>query len=135
MDLAKYTALFLEEATEHLVEMGRCLLVLEKTPDDGEAIAEVFRFAHGIKGMAASLEMDSITELAHALEDFMDRFRSRGCVDPVNGVPLLFQGLDGLERMVAVVRETGAAPPPDEALVAMFHDALARGEGEPPKKG
>ncbi len=132
MDLAKYTALFLEEATEHLSEMGRCLLVLEKAPDDGDAIDEVFRFAHGIKGMAASLEMDSITELSHALEDLMDQYRASGRVDPVVGVPLLFQGLDGLERMVAVVRETGAAPPLDEALTALIQEAV--GTGEPPKK-
>ena len=45
MDLAKYRALFLEEATEHLAEMSRALLELEKEPARGEAIDLVFR--HG----------------------------------------------------------------------------------------
>jgi len=139
MDLAKYRALFLEEATEHLAEMSRALLVLEKTPDDGAAIDEVFRMAHSIKGMAASLEMDAITELSHALEDVMDTFRTAGSVDGVEGVPLLFLALDALERMVGTVRETSGMPDPDPELVAkltaaLWDDDAPRAEGEPPKK-
>jgi two-component system, chemotaxis family, sensor kinase CheA len=54
VDLAKYRALFLEEASEHLAEMSRACLALEKDPANGEAIDLVFRTAHSIKGMAAS---------------------------------------------------------------------------------
>ena len=139
MDLAKYRALFLEEATEHLAEMSRGLLVLEKTPDDGAAIDEVFRMAHSIKGMAASLEMDAITELSHALEDVMDTFRTAGCVDGPEGVPLLFQALDALERMVETVRQTSGMPEADPEVVAKLTAALwdddeSGSEGDPPKK-
>ena len=42
-----------------------------------EAIDVVFRMAHSIKGMAASLGYDSITELAHRLEDRMQRVPAR----------------------------------------------------------
>ena len=125
MDLAKYTALFLEEATEHLAEMSHALLVLEKEPGDGEAIDLVFRMAHSIKGMAASLEMDSVTEVSHNLEDLMSGYRMAGRVNVTEGVPLLFRGLDSLERMVGVVRETGEPPPPDEELVALLASAAA----------
>jgi chemotaxis protein histidine kinase CheA len=38
VDLAKYRVLFLEEATEHLAEMSRACLELEKEPANGEAI-------------------------------------------------------------------------------------------------
>lgn len=139
MDLAKYRALFLEEATEHLAEMSRGLLVLEKTPDDGAAIDEVFRMAHSIKGMAASLEMDAITELSHALEDVMDTFRTAGRVDGTEGVPLLFLALDSLERMVETVRQTSDMPEADPELVAkltaaLWDDDAPRDEGDPPKK-
>jgi two-component system chemotaxis sensor kinase CheA len=116
VDLVKYRNLFLEEATEHLAEMSRALLTLEKTPDDGEAIDLVFRMAHSIKGMAGSLAYDSITEIAHKLEDRMDAYRSAGRVDVKEGIAILFRGLDGLERMVEVVRETGEPPPQDSEL-------------------
>ena len=124
MDLAKYRNLFLEEATEHLAEMSRALLTLEKDPGDGEAIDLVFRMAHSIKGMAGSLSYDSITEIAHKLEDRMDGYRTSGQVDVVEGIAILFRGLDGLERMVDVVRSTGEPPPPDPELA----NALSPGE-------
>ena len=138
MDLAKYRNLFLEEATEHLAEMSRALLILEKHPDDGEAIDLVFRMAHSIKGMAGSLGYDSITEVAHKLEDRMDAYRAAGRVDAVEGIALLFRGLDGLERMVGVVRDSGEPPPPDlELASALSPDAAstgAPGASEEPKK-
>ena len=126
MDLAKYRNLFLEEATEHLAEMSRALLILEKSPDDGEAIDLVFRMAHSIKGMAGSLSYDSITEIAHKLEDRMDAYRAAGRVEVVEGIAMLFRGLDGLERMIDLVRESGEPPPPDVELAnALSPDAAS----------
>jgi two-component system chemotaxis sensor kinase CheA len=118
MDMAKYRQVFLEEATEHLAEMSHALLELEKDSAGAEAIDLLFRMAHSIKGMAASLGYDAITELAHRLEDRMQEFRTEGRVVGADGLALLFKGLEGLERMVAVVRETGEGPPPDDELAA-----------------
>jgi len=126
VDLAKYRALFLEEATEHLAEMSRACLELEKEPGNGEAIDLVFRMAHSIKGMAASLDYDSVTRLAHRLEDRMAEWRTQGRVDVPDGMRLLFRGLEGLERAVGVVQSTGEPPPPDLALLA----ELERGGGK-----
>ncbi len=120
MDLAKYRTLFLEEARDHLGELGGALLALEKNPGNGEAIDLAFRMAHSIKGMAGSLGYDSITEVAHLLEDRMDAARASGRVDPVEGLPVLFRGLDGLELMVNAVADTGDAPPPNPELVGIL---------------
>ena len=117
MDLAKYRNLFLEEATEHLAEISRALLELEKDPSRSESLDLVFRMAHSIKGMAGSLDYASITELAHALEDRMDGYRAAGRVEPTQGLPLLFRGLEGLERTIGAVHATGECPPPDLALI------------------
>jgi two-component system chemotaxis sensor kinase CheA len=117
VDLAKYRVLFLEEATEHLAEMSRACLELEKEPANGEAIDLVFRMAHSIKGMAASLDYDSVTQLAHRLEDRMAEWRTKGRVDVPDGMRLLFRGLEGLERAVGVVQATGESPPLDTALL------------------
>ena len=117
MDLAKYRALFLEEATEHLAEMSRACLALEKEPANGEAIDLVFRLAHSIKGMAASLDYDAVTRVAHRLEDRMAEWRAQGRVDTPDGMLLLFRGLEGLERTIGVVQATGECPPPDTELL------------------
>ncbi len=134
MDLAKYRAVFLEEAAEHLAEMSRGLLELEKDPACVDAIDSVFRMAHSIKGMAASLEYASITSVAHRLEDRMQTIRSAGCVPGAEETALLFRGLEGLEAMVAAVRETGEPPPPDAELEAVLAAAARPAAGDAKKK-
>jgi HPt (histidine-containing phosphotransfer) domain-containing protein len=118
LDLAKYRTIFIEESTEHFAEISRALLELEKEPGRVEAIDVVFRMAHSIKGMAASLGYDSITELAHKLEDRMQLVREAGAIEPRDELAVLFRGLAALEAMVGSVRETGSAPPVDPALVS-----------------
>jgi two-component system chemotaxis sensor kinase CheA len=128
VDPVKYRNLFLEEATEHLAEVSRALLELEKDPRASEPLDLVFRMVHSLKGMAGSLGYDALAELAHRLEDRLGVWRARGGIDDPTGLPLLFRGLEALERMVGCVRESGLPPPPDPALVA----ALARPEREAP---
>jgi len=132
--MAKYRDVFLEEATEHLAEMSHALLELEKEPTRSEAIDVLFRMAHSIKGMAASLEYPSIEEVSHRLEDRMQEIRAAGRVDGVEIFALLFRGLEGLERMVETVRETGEPPPPDPALVAGLGPVAGAPLEQPPKK-
>jgi two-component system chemotaxis sensor kinase CheA len=115
--MAKYRAVFVEEATEHLADISRALLELEKDAGRSEAIDQIFRMAHSIKGMAASLEYGTLTELAHRLEDRMQAIRSAGRVPGGDELSLLFRGLAGLERMVGVVRDTAQPPPADPELV------------------
>jgi len=117
VDLAKYRAIFIEEATEHFSEMSSALLELEKTPDSGDSIDVIFRMAHSIKGMAASLSYDTITELAHRLEDRMELIRSAGRVPPGDEMSLLFRGLSALEAMVGSVAGGDESPVADPALL------------------
>jgi len=123
LDMAKYRGVFLEEATDHLAEMSRALMELEKDPARAEAIDVLFRMAHSIKGMAASLEYESIAQVAHRLEDRMQDARTASRADDL---ALLFRGLEGLEAMVARVRDTGEPPPPDPELTRALE--------APPKK-
>jgi len=134
LDMAKYRALFLEEATEHLSEMSRALLELEKDAASTESIDLVFRMAHSIKSMAASVGYDAISELAHALEDRMEGARRAGRVAGGDGLALLFRGLEGLERMLAIVRDDEVAPAPASELVAALAAPTSVAENPPPKK-
>ena len=123
--MAKYRTLFLEEAAEHLSEISTALLALEKDREATEEIDVIFRMAHSIKSMAASLDYESVTELAHALEDRMEGVRALGCVEDTAAMAALFEGLEGLEAMVEVVRETGEAPPARPALVESLRSGSA----------
>ena len=128
--MAKYVNLFLEEGTEHLAEMSRGLLALEKDPGSADSIDLIFRMSHSIKSMAASLGFDSISEVSHRLEDRMQAIRAEGRVEQAD-LALLFRGLEALERMVSHVRESGEAPAVDEALVEELRSAPAPGATAP----
>jgi two-component system chemotaxis sensor kinase CheA len=133
--MAKYQKLFLEEASEHLAEIGRALLELEKDTSSVESIDTIFRMAHSIKSMAASLGYDSVSELAHVMEDRLGVMRNAGRLSGAEELSLLFRGLEGLERMVAAVRESGEPPSPDESLMAALAEpAAAVGDTVPKKK-
>jgi len=103
LDMAKYRRIFLEEAGDHLEEMGRALFALEKQMANTEAIDTLFRMAHSIKSMAASLGYDAVADLAHRMEDRMEGLRADGRVRDQAELALLFRSLETLEKMVAAV--------------------------------
>jgi two-component system chemotaxis sensor kinase CheA len=118
LDMAKYRRIFLEEAADHLAEISRALLDLEKEMANVEAIDTIFRMAHSIKSMAASLGYDPVADLSHRMEDRMEGVRSAGRVRDPAELALLFRSLEALEAMVAAVTDEQELMPADEALLA-----------------
>jgi two-component system chemotaxis sensor kinase CheA len=99
MDMSKYREMFLSETREHLDSMARLLVALEKAPADQEGIDSLFRDAHSVKGMAASMGYQGMADLSHSMEDMLDRFRSGGEV-PASAVDRLLAGCDLLEGLL-----------------------------------
>ena len=78
-----------------------------------EAIDVLFRMAHSIKGMAASLDHHDIAETAHRFEDRMQEIRAAGGVVGAE-LPVLFREFEGLEALVAQVRQAGPGAGADQ---------------------
>ena len=140
MDIEKYRTLFVDEATDHVGEMSQALAELECRGggDAADAIDTLFRMAHSIKGMASSLEYESVASLAHQLEDWLEPVREAGVL-PDESLSLLYQVVGALEQMVAAVAETGSAPAPREDVLARLAQPLdlaapAEEAGALPKK-
>ena len=125
LDMAKYRRIFLEEAADHLGEMSHALLALEKELAGAEAIDTLFRMAHSIKSMAASLGYEPIAELAHRMEDRMEGVRRAGRVRSHAELAVLFQALEALEAMVAVVADERELQPADPVLLARLGEEPA----------
>lgn len=66
---------FLAESTEGLAQAEEALLVLERAPEDEEALAVVFRVAHTIKGNAGMFDLAPVCAVTHAIEDYLDQIR------------------------------------------------------------
>ena len=106
--MSKYKKMFVDEAREHLALAGQHLVELEKSPSDMALINEFFRSAHSIKGMAASLGYEEISNLAHVLEDLFDLYRSEKRILDPPAIDLLLRTIDFIEEMINEV--DGDAP-------------------------
>ena len=100
MDTSQYMNMFLEESMDNLQTLNEALLYLEQSPDDIEKLNEIFRVAHTIKGMAATMGFNDIAELTHKMEDVLSNFREGKLKVTEYVVTILFECLDTLERMV-----------------------------------
>lgn len=101
MDVSQYMGMFLEESMDNLQTLNEALLDLEQNPNNIDRLNEIFRVAHTIKGMAATMGFSSIAELTHKMEDVLSKFREGKLQVSRNVVTVLFDCLDTLERMVS----------------------------------
>ena len=99
MDMSKYRGMFLSEAREHLEKMSALLVSIEANPKDPGGIDSLFREAHSIKGMAASMGYQQTADLAHHLEDLLDLCRQGGEIKAGN-IDRLLAGTDLIEGLL-----------------------------------
>lgn len=116
MDMSPYRDLFVSEARGHLSALTELIIRLEDAPADPAIIDEIFRHAHSLKGMAATMGYDSISRLAHCMEDQLSRVRSGEIGLPPALADLLLEGGDALTGMVTEV-ESGAEHTGDAQLL------------------
>ena len=103
MDMSEYKDIFKAESEEHLQQLNDSLLGLEQNPRDLEYINTMFRSAHTLKGMSATMGFSTIAELTHEMENLMDMVR-KSQVAVSNGlIDILFECLDTLEALVETV--------------------------------
>ena len=77
MDTSEYMPMFLAETREHLDQLNLAIVRLEKNPKDPPTVDEIFRIAHSLKGMSATMGFAKIAELTHAMEDVFELLRQR----------------------------------------------------------
>jgi two-component system chemotaxis sensor kinase CheA len=108
MDVSEYMPMFLAEAREHLQELNLAVVRIEESPDDQETVNEIFRIAHSMKGMSATMGFDRMAALTHQMEDVFELLRQRAGGLPREAIDVLLECLDALEAQVAKIDATGA---------------------------
>jgi two-component system chemotaxis sensor kinase CheA len=98
---------FIAESQEGLERMELCLTDLEKRPNDGELVAEIFRAVHTIKGATGFLGFSRLQALAHTGESVLVALRD----GKIGVTPALISGLlalmDRLRAILRLIEETG----------------------------
>ena len=100
MDLSQYAELFLAESREHLSSCNQLLLEWERNPAASQPVQGIFRAIHTIKGMAATMGYVRVAELAHRMENLLERLRKAATPPSDTVLQLLFRATDVLEQAV-----------------------------------
>lgn len=141
MDMSPYRDLFVSEARSHLSAFSELIVRLEDSPSDTIAIDELFRHAHSLKGMAATMGYEQVVGIAHLMEDQLSRIRSGESVLLPALADLLLEGSDALARLVSRIESGGDAFEDTARLIerlAAFDpatEAHAVSDSTPPHEG
>ena len=94
---------FISESNELITNAEEALLSLEVDPDDKDAIGTVFRAFHTVKGTAAFLELDLLSEMAHHAENLLSRVRDGEIRYSGGYADLSLKALDMIKELVGFV--------------------------------
>lgn len=127
MDTNQYLDMFLDESKEHLQSCTEHLLELEQNPEDLAIVNEVFRSAHTLKGMSATMGYEDIADLTHKMENVLDAIRNEQIGVSTEILDVVFESVDHLEEMVMDIEEGGTGQKDVTTLVDTLN-RLASGE-------
>ena len=91
---------FFSEAEQQVEQLESNILVIEQDPTNKEAIDEIFRAAHTLKGGSATVEMSELSGFTHAVEDLLDAIRSNKVTVTEDTIDLLLYSLDIIKAML-----------------------------------
>ncbi|MFO8062507.1 MAG: chemotaxis protein CheA [bacterium] len=100
METSKYQQLFISESEDYIQTISSNILILEKNPSDSDAIKNIFRGLHTLKGMAASMGYSDIAQLSHMMEDIIDMIRSGQLELYRELIDVLLKGNDYINSLV-----------------------------------
>lgn len=107
MDNNRYMELFAEESKEHIQVLNDNILELEVDTNNMEAVNEIFRAAHTLKGMAGTLGLNLITDITHNMENILDDIRNQKKEVTSHLIDILLECTDTLDVLIQDVIEFG----------------------------
>jgi two-component system chemotaxis sensor kinase CheA len=117
MDMSQYRDLFVSESRGHIQVFNELIVRLEDNESEPGVLDELFRHAHSLKGMAATMQLPAIAELAHRMEDLLSRVRAGEIAFSPVLADILLEGSDTLSGMVSVIEGGGDQLPDASDLV------------------
>ncbi|MDQ3290357.1 MAG: chemotaxis protein CheA [Bacteroidota bacterium] len=96
----EYKEIFIAEALEYFDALNRHISTLEKTPDDDQILAEIFRLLHNLKANSKAIGYLPISELSHKLETAFELVRKRQLTFSNEVATVLFDGIDQLGELI-----------------------------------
>ena len=120
MELSQYLDIFLEESKEHLETINNQLVELERNPQNIEIVNEIFRSAHTLKGMSATMGYEDLASLTHQMENVLDMIRNHKLSVSSNLLDVIFRSVEYLEAMVFSIADGGNGKKDVSDVVALL---------------
>lgn len=117
MDTNQYLEMFIDESKEHIQACNEHLLELEKNPEDLAIVNEIFRSAHTLKGMSATMGYEDIADLTHKMENVLDAIRNAKIRVTTEILDVVLKAVDYLEAMVVDIASGGTGKKDVSSLV------------------
>ena len=127
MEVNEYLDVFIEESKEHIQSLNDHLLELEKDPKNINIVNEIFRSAHTLKGMSATMGYQDLADLTHNTENVLDAVRNNKLELNSDIIDVIFNAVDALESMVYDIIDGGEGRLDVTTLVNKL-DAIQSGE-------
>jgi len=121
---------FLVEAEEILENLDQDLVDLESNPDDKELLNKIFRGMHTLKGGAGFLNLTTIVEIAHRIEDIFNKLRNDEMTLTPEIMDVILEGIDKLKEALEMLKSSEELPDMEEVEPILKKlDAVLKGEG------
>lgn len=91
---------FFEEAFDMLDRLEQNILILDKDRNNTDAIQEIFRAVHTLKGSAGAVELFNTQKYAHRFEDLLDLIRNNQIKVDDKTIDILLKGIDILKELI-----------------------------------
>ena len=128
METNQYMEMFLDESREHLQSLNDGLLSLENDPEDLSVLNEIFRNAHTLKGMSATMGYTKTAELTHDMENLLDMLRKEQLKVSSEIIDVIFKCVDSLQEMVENIGNGESEDLVDVSDLVRMVNAIAKGE-------
>jgi len=123
----QYLDAFIRESEEEITKLNNSLLELESDPGNRDAMDQIFRTAHTLKGNFGAMGFTDASNLAHAMEDLLDEMRDGNMSVTSEVMDLIFQGVDEIEAIVGQIEEAGESGTDTSETVTRLRDVLEHG--------
>lgn len=91
---------FFEEAFDMLDRLEQNILILDKDRNNTDAVQEIFRAVHTLKGSAGAVELFDTQKYAHRFEDLLDLIRNNEIKVDDKTIDILLKGIDILKELI-----------------------------------
>lgn len=128
LDLSEYMGAYIDGSRENLDAMDKSLLNLEQNPSNLDAVEEIFRAAHTLKGMSATMGFEKIAHLTHEMENILDKLRNKQVPVTTGVIDVVFETFDVLRTLV---NDSIESTDSNIDLTEISEKLIAIGSGQP----